>query len=348
MTLEEKKDLDKKLDLVEKDEYYKSVLVATLDGRSKMMFSDVKSKLPLNTGEEVEIVEVEDITIDEQEVEVPFAIIEEVPTFSFCDEFTSQEERKKCMSDNVAKHVSKNFNTKLAIDLGLEGRQRINVMFKIDKEGHITGARARAPHPKLEEEALRVINSLPQFIPGKQKGKAVIVPYSLPIVFQVQGDAKSNEDKSSDSDAVEKVKEMVREQVKEQQELKEIPYSVVSEVPYYNICKDLKSNDDRKKCASKEVSYFVNRNFNINLASKLGLKGRQRILVIFKIDTSGRIIDVNARAPHPELEKEAIRVVRSLPKFDVPGKHDGMPVVVPYSLPIVFQIAPDATKEKKN
>ena len=84
------------------------------------------------------------------------------------------------------KRLPRKFNTDLASDLGLSGRQRINVIFKIDKNGNITGVRARAPHPKLEAEAARVINLLPKMQPGKQRGKAVTVPYSLPILFQVQ------------------------------------------------------------------------------------------------------------------------------------------------------------------
>jgi protein TonB len=48
------------------------------------------------------------------------------------------------------------------------------------------GIRARAPHPGLEKEATRVIGLLPKMQPGKQRGKAVTVPYSLPIIFQVQ------------------------------------------------------------------------------------------------------------------------------------------------------------------
>jgi protein TonB len=59
------------------------------------------------------------------------------------------------------------------------------VIFKIDKNGNIEGVRSRAPHPALEEEAIRVVNSLPTFTPGKNNGKNVIVPYSLPIIFQV-------------------------------------------------------------------------------------------------------------------------------------------------------------------
>jgi len=90
------------------------------------------------------------------------------------------------MSDKIADFVNKKFNTELAGDLGLSGRQRINVVFKIDKNGDITGVKSRAPHPALEKEAARVINLLPKMKPGKQRGKSVIVPYSLPIIFVVQ------------------------------------------------------------------------------------------------------------------------------------------------------------------
>ena len=95
-------------------------------------------------------------------------------------------DKKRCMSDKIAKFVQRKFNTDLAVDLGLSGRQRINVIFKIDKNGNVTGVRSRAPHPRLEKEAARVINMLPKMKPGRQRGKAVTVPYSLPITFQVQ------------------------------------------------------------------------------------------------------------------------------------------------------------------
>ena len=137
--------------------------------------------------QETEIVEVEEIEIEavEEDVEVPFAVIENVPVFPGCEK-GSNAKKKACMSQKIAKFVNRKFNTDLAGDLGLSGRQRINVIFKIDKTGNITGIRARAPHPGLEKEAKRVIGLLPQMKPGKQRGKAVTVPYSLPIIFQVQ------------------------------------------------------------------------------------------------------------------------------------------------------------------
>tara|TARA_B100001287_G_C22468291_1_gene428373 strand:- start:10 stop:726 length:717 start_codon:yes stop_codon:yes gene_type:complete len=134
-----------------------------------------------------EEIEVEEIEVEEvvEDVEVPFAVIENVPEYPGCDR-GSNADKRKCMSDKIAKFVQRKFNTDLAGDLGLSGRQRISVIFKIDKNGNVTGVRSRAPHPRLEKEAARVINMLPKMKPGRQRGKPVIVPYSLPITFQVQ------------------------------------------------------------------------------------------------------------------------------------------------------------------
>ncbi len=139
------------------------------------------------TDMEEEIVEVEEVEVEEveEDIEVPFAVIENVPVYPGCEKGNNAK-KKACMSEKISKFVQKKFNTELAGELGLTGRQRINVIFKIDKNGNITGIRSRAPHPRLEKEAARVIGMLPKMKPGKQRGKAVIVPYSLPIVFQVQ------------------------------------------------------------------------------------------------------------------------------------------------------------------
>ena len=80
----------------------------------------------------------------------------------------------------------KNFNTQLGKELGLTGMQKIYVLFKIGTDGKIMEVKARAPHPALEEEAVRVVKMLPEFKPGEQKGNKVVVPYSLPISFVVQ------------------------------------------------------------------------------------------------------------------------------------------------------------------
>jgi len=139
------------------------------------------------TNQEEEIVEVEAIEVEEveEDVEVPFSVIENVPEYPGCEKGTNSEKRK-CMSKAIEKFIQKKFNTDLANDLGLTGKQRISVIFKIDEDGNVTGVRSRAPHPRLEKEAERGVNLLPKMKPGRQRGRAVVVPYSLPITFLVQ------------------------------------------------------------------------------------------------------------------------------------------------------------------
>lgn len=260
----------------------------------------------------------ENVSYEERifETEVPFAVIDQTPLYPECKDL-SKEEQRKCFAKNISLHVNKNFNVDLANELGLSGKQRINVIFKINKQGNVTGIRARAPHPALEEEAKRVVAALPKMIPGKHKGKTVVVPYSLPIIFEIVGKNKPQDDI-------------------------EVPFAVIDQIPLYQKCVEL-TKAEQKKCVSNTVSEYVAKNFNTKLANESGLVGKHKINVMFKIDKNGNVTGVRARSKYEVLEKEAIRVVASLPKM-IPGKHKGKAVVVPYSLPIMFHI-PSKSKE---
>jgi protein TonB len=134
-----------------------------------------------------EIVEIETIQEAVEEImDVPFAVIENVPVYPGCENMRTNDERRACMSERIDAFVRRNFNTELANDLGLTGRQTIRMQFKIDTQGNVVEVLARAPHPRLESEAKRVIERLPKMTPGKQRGKAVNVMYALPIIFQVE------------------------------------------------------------------------------------------------------------------------------------------------------------------
>lgn len=126
--------------------------------------------------------------VEEEEVveDVAFVVIENVPIYPGCK--GSNAQLRACFSDQVAKFVGEKFNIELASDLGLVpgSIQKIFVVFKIDKNGNIIDINARAPHKKLQEEAIRVINLLPKMTPGMQRGKPVGVKYGLPIVFKVE------------------------------------------------------------------------------------------------------------------------------------------------------------------
>ena len=68
--------------------------------------------------------------------------------------------------------------------MGIQGR--VYVQFVIAKDGSITSVRMRGPDKNLEKEAQRIISKLPRMTPGKQRGRAVRVPFSIPITFRLQ------------------------------------------------------------------------------------------------------------------------------------------------------------------
>src|SRR5690606_28351162 len=81
-----------------------------------------------------------DITVSESfngQVEIPFSAIEHVPIFPGCEDLTSNDEKRICVSNKITQFVGTNFNTKIAKENGITGTQRITVLFKIDTEGNI-------------------------------------------------------------------------------------------------------------------------------------------------------------------------------------------------------------------
>ncbi|CAH8282943.1 TonB-like protein [Mariniflexile fucanivorans] len=149
------------------------------------LFSGVWKNDEINWQLQNELIE-KVVTPIEEDVEVPFAVIEQVPIYPGCENLTNSE-AKKCTTEAISKYVQSNFNTEIAKNLGLTGRQRINVIFRINQNGNVIDVRSRASDPDLEDEANRVITSLPKMQPGKQRGRVVTVPYSLPIIFEVEG-----------------------------------------------------------------------------------------------------------------------------------------------------------------
>lgn len=136
--------------------------------------------------EAVEVEEIEEVVEEEVVMDdVPFAIIEDAPVFPGCK--GSKAEKKKCLQEQIQKHVGRKYNTGLANELGLDaGKKRVYVQFKISKTGEITEVAARGPHARLEKEAIRVVELLPKMIPGKQRGRPVGVKYTLPITLIVE------------------------------------------------------------------------------------------------------------------------------------------------------------------
>lgn len=118
-----------------------------------------------------------------EEVIVPDGVIFKGPVYPGCESFLGNEAKKKCMQKGIVSFVESRWNTTFGKDLSLKGKQRINVIFKIDETGQVFDIRARAPHKALEAEAIRVLALLPKMTPGLNYGKPIVMPFSIPIIF---------------------------------------------------------------------------------------------------------------------------------------------------------------------
>ena len=240
-----------------------------------------------------------------------FKIIENVPVHPDCDQNISNSEKKKCLSEKISELISKEFNISLAVESGLSGKQRIDVAFKINKTGVIIDIMAKAPHKSLEQEAVRVIGLLPTFKPGYQKGTPVTVPYSLPIIFEVEKPIKS----------------LIKK--------KPIAINEPEVYPVFRNCKENLGNDFLRDCTTEKIIDFIRVSFDTELASDLFPHEQYtKFKVEFVVNKKGVVEQVNAKANHRAVAAEAIRVLKRMPKFKKPGYSDGVPVNTPFSIMI--------------
>lgn len=115
-------------------------------------------------------VEVEEEEVVEQEI---FKIVEEMPSFP-------GGEQK--LMEYVAKNVK---YPQIARETGIQGRVFVN--FVVEPDGSVSHVSVlRGIGGGCDEEAMRVVKSMPKWKPGKQRGKAVRVQYMLPVNFKLQ------------------------------------------------------------------------------------------------------------------------------------------------------------------
>ncbi|MFT0160870.1 energy transducer TonB [Bacteroides thetaiotaomicron] len=114
-----------------------------------------------------------EVAITETKGDSIYSVVETMPDFP-----GGQKELLSFLSRNI-KYPTK------AIESKIQGR--VIVQFVVNKDGSISNAKiVRSVDPDLDKEALRVINSMPQWKPGMQKGEPVSVKYTVPIVFRNQ------------------------------------------------------------------------------------------------------------------------------------------------------------------
>ena len=112
--------------------------------------------------------------VEEEEEEVIFVVVETMPEFP-----GGQQALFKYLSENVKYPV-------IAQENGIQGR--VICQFVVNKDGAIVDVEVvrSGGDPSLDKEAIRVIKSMPKWNPGKQRGKAVRVKYTVPVNFRLQ------------------------------------------------------------------------------------------------------------------------------------------------------------------
>jgi TonB family protein len=186
---------------------------------------------------------------------------------------------------------------------GIQGR--VIVRFCVTDVGGIDRVSVlRGVDPDLDAEAVRVVTSLPKFKPGKQDGKPVNVWYMVPITF-----ALSNT-------PVEKSPKLPPKATSLPQGYDEIPYFAGGETAMY-------------KFINSKLEYPIK-------AKEKSISGK--VIVRFAVNPDGSVGDVTvSKGVSPELDSEAIRVIKLLPAWK-PGKLAGTPVKVIYSVPVIFSL----------
>lgn len=137
--------------------------------------------------EEVEIEETE--TDEEEAFEIPeeeddeeiFMVVEQAPDFK-CMKIGRKE---YCGYEALTKYLQKNVNyPAIAKEYNITGK--VYVQFVVEKNGKVTNVKVvRGVDKNLDDEALRVVKSFPDWNPGKQRGKAVRVYFTVPINFNL-------------------------------------------------------------------------------------------------------------------------------------------------------------------
>ena len=120
--------------------------------------------------EEYVTVEVEEEEVQEQEI---FQIVEEMPSYPGGEQ-------------KLMEYVAKNIKyPQIARETGIQGR--VFVGFVVEPDGSVSNVKVlRGIGGGCDEEAMRVVKSMPKWKPGKQRGKAVRVSYMLPVNFKLQ------------------------------------------------------------------------------------------------------------------------------------------------------------------
>ena len=124
------------------------------------------------------------IKAQEATVQEEFSMVEKMPIFPGCESEKGKDEVNNCTNGKMYRHIMKEVvYPKSLKDSGIEGT--VYVTFILDSLGNVTDPTVvkEMKDTLFNQEAIRVINTLPRFIPAEKHGKPTKVQYTIPIRF---------------------------------------------------------------------------------------------------------------------------------------------------------------------
>ncbi|MFK7771980.1 MAG: M56 family metallopeptidase [Saprospiraceae bacterium] len=113
-------------------------------------------------------------------VEIPFLVIEKVPTYPGCS--GDNEALKNCLTKKISELLGANFNHTITKNK----TQKVKLEFKIGIDGKVSKVKTIAANSTIEKEVTRIISTqLPEMIPGQHEGIKVGVFYEMPVTFNI-------------------------------------------------------------------------------------------------------------------------------------------------------------------
>lgn len=215
-------------------------------------------------------------------------------------------------------------NVKYPVEAQKKGVQgRVLVSFVVEKDGSLSEIKTvKSVDPLLDEEALRVVKSMPNWTPGKQKGKAVRVKYNVPISFKLTGTNTDGQAAPAAGTGNALETDILKAPLLETSE--KGVFAQVEQMPHF-------------AGGDKALMEFLAQNVRYpKEAVDSGWQGR--VVVSFIVEKDGSLSEIKTvKSVKPVLDEEAVRVVNAMPKW-TPGKHNGNAVRVKYNIPVSFRL----------
>lgn len=263
-----------------------------------------------------------------------------IPVFENCKN-EKRDNQRDCVVNFINTHIEKNLKyPEEAKRVNLESK--VFCTFIIDESGNVTVTEAKGKPTSFkkafENEAIRVLNLLPKFIPAKHNNQVVQVQAQYEVEFKLENSKVIRVDEMVAYNPEYPVSVAVAEPAEEYLD-EAIPFAVIEQIPLFESCKPVEKKE-QMNCFQEQMKKHIEKKLKYPKEAKKN-KVENRVITLFEIGKNGKVTNIRVRGKKTEyqqlFETEAKRIIEALPPFS-PGLHRGKPFKVSYSIPINFTL----------